>query len=118
MGSTVIATPLCPTLCDPMDCGITGLSVLCCLPEFAQIHVHRVKDAIQLSHPLLPPSLPAFKFPNIRVFPNESAHCIRWPKYWSFSFSISLSEVYSELISFRIDWFDLLAVQGTLKSLL
>ena len=68
-----------------------------------------------LCHPLL--LLPSI-FPNIRVFSNESALCIRWPKYWSFSFSISPSNEYSGLISFRIDWFDLLAVQGTLKSLL
>ena len=81
------------------------------LLELVQTHVHRVSDAIQPSHPLLPPS-------SIRVFSNESVLRIRWPKYWSFSFSISPSNEYSRLISFRIDWFDLLAVQGTLKSLL
>ena len=80
--------------------------------------VHRVGDAIQPSHPLSFPSPPAFNFPSIRVFSNESVLCIRWPKYWSFSFSISPSSVYSRLTSFRIDWLDLLAVQGTLKRLL
>ena len=87
-------------------------------PELAQTHVHRVGDAIQPSHPLLSPSPPAFNFPSIRVFSNESAFRIRWPKYWNFSFSISPSSEYSGLISFRMDWLDLLAVQGTLKSLL
>ena len=84
----------------------------------SQPHVHRLCDAIQPSHPLLSPSPPAFIFPSIRVFSNELALHIRWPKYWSFSFSISPSNEYSGLISFRIDWFDLLIVQGTLKSLL
>ena len=84
--------------------------------ELAQTHVHRVGDAIQPSHPLLSPSPPAFI--SIRVFSKESVLLIRWPKYWSFSFSINPSNEYSELISFRIDWLDLLAVQGTLKSLL
>ena len=81
-------------------------------------HVHRVIDAIQPSHPLLYPSPPTFNLSQLRVFPNESALCIRWPKYWSFSFSINPSNEYSGLISFRIDEFDLLPVQGTLKSLL
>ena len=84
--------------------------------EFTQIHVHRVSDAIQPSHPLSSPSPPTPIPSSIRVFSNESALCIRWPKDWSFS--ISPSNEYSGLISFRIDWFDLLAVQGTLKSLL
>ena len=84
----------------------------------SQPHVHRLCDAIQPSHPLLSPSPPAFIFPSIRVFSNELALHIRWPKYWSFSFSISPSNEYSGLISFRIDWFDLLIVQGTLRSLL
>ena len=70
------------------------------------------------SHPLLSPSPPTFNLSSIRVFSKESVLCIRWPKYWSFSFSISLSNEYSGLISFRMDWFDLLAVQGTFKSLL
>ena len=85
------------------------------LPELSQTHVHRVADAIQPSHPLSSPSPPAFIFPSIRIFSSESVLCIRWPKYWSFSFSISPSSEYSGLISFRMDWLDLLAVQGTLK---
>ena len=95
-----------------------GFPVPHCLLEFAQTHVHLVSDAIQPSHPLPPLLLLPSVFPSIRVFSNESALCIRWPKYWSFSFSISPSNEYSGLISFRIDWFDLLSVQGTLKSLL
>ena len=87
------------------------------LPELAQTHVHRVSDAIQPSHPLLSPSPPAFNLPSIRVVSNELTLCIRWPKYWSFSFSISPSNKYSGLIYFRIDWFDL-AVQGFPKSIL
>jgi len=87
------------------------------LPELTQAHVHQVGDAIQPSHPLSSPS-PASIFPSIRVFSNESVLCIRWPKYWSFSFSINPSNEYSGLISFRVDWLDLLAVQETLKSLL
>ena len=108
----------CPTLCDLMDSSTPGFPVLHYLPEFAQIHVHWVSDAIQPSHPLLPPSPPAFIFPNIRLFSNELALHIRRPKYWSFSFSISPSNEYSGLVSFRMDCLDLLAVQGTLKSLL
>ena len=88
------------------------------LPEFTQTHAHRVGDAIQPSHPLssllLLPPIP----PSIRVFSNESTLCIRWPKYWSFSFSISPFNEHPGLISFRMDWLDLPAVQGTLKSLL
>ena len=95
-----------------------GLPVHHQLPEFTQSHVHRVGDAIQPFHPLLSLLLPPSVFPSIRVFSNESALRIRWPKYWSFSFSISSSNEYSQLISFRMDWFDLLAVQGTLESLL
>ena len=102
---------------DPVACSTLGFPVLHHLLEFAQIHVHRVSDAIQPPHPLLPSSPFAFIFPSIKVFSNESAISIR-PKYWSFSFSISPSDEYSGLISFRIDWFDLLAVHGTLKSLL
>ena len=100
----------------PMDCSTPGLPVLHYLPEFAQTHVHQVDDTIQPSHPLSSPSPPAFNLPSIRVFSSELALHIRWPKYWSFR--ISPSNKYSGLISFRIDWFDLLAVQGTLKSLL
>ena len=106
----------CPTLCNPMDCSTPGFPVLD-LPEFAQTHVHWISDAIWPSHPLSPSSL-AFNLPSIRVFSHKSALRIRWPKYWSFSFSISPSKEQSGLIFFRIDWFDLLAVQGTLKSLL
>ena len=104
--------------CDPMDCSTPGLPVHCELPEFTQTLVHWVGDAIQpsiLCHPLL--LLPSI-FPNNRVFSNESILRISWPKYWSFSFSISPSNEHPELISFRMDWLDLLAVQGTLKSLL
>ena len=86
--------------------------------KFAQTHVHWVSDAIQPSHPLLLPSPLVLNLSHIRVFCNEPALHIRWPEYWSFSFSISPSNEYSELICFRIDWFDLLAVQGTFKSLL
>ena len=83
-----------------------------------QTHVHRVTDSIQPSHPLSSPSPFPSIFPSIRVFSKESVLNVRWPKYWSFSFSISPSDEYSGLIYFRMDWLDLLAVQGTLKSLL
>ena len=109
--------PSCPILCDPMDCSTPGFPVNHQLLEFAQTHVHWVGDAIQPSHPLLSLSSPASIFPSIRVFSNESALHIRWPKYWSFSFNISPSNEYSGLISFKIEWFDL-AVQRTLKSFL
>ena len=103
----------CPTPCDPMNRSTHQL------PEFTQTHVHRVGDAIQPSHPLwfpllLLPPIP----PSIKVFSNESTLHTRWPKYWSFSFSISPSNEHPGLISFRMDWLDRLAVQGTLKSLL
>ena len=101
-----------------MNCSTPGLPVHHKLLESTQTHVHWVRDAIQPSHPLSSTSLPALNFPSIRVFSNESALCIRWPKYWSFSFSISPSNEHPGLISFRMDWLDLLAVQGTLKSLL
>ena len=104
---------LCPTLCNPLDCNTTGFPVFHHLPEFAQTHIHWVGNAIQPSQPLSSPSPPASIFSCIRVFPNELVVCIRWPKYWSISFSISPSNEYSELTSFRIDWFDFLAVQGT-----
>ena len=110
-------TKSCPTLYKPTDYSMPGLPVLHHLPELAQTHVHWVGDAIHhliLCRPLL--ILPSI-FRSIRVFSNELVLCIRWPKYWSFSFSISLSNEYSGLISFRMDWFDLLVVQGTLKSL-
>ena len=86
-------------------------------PEFTQTHVHRVGDAIQPSHPLSSPSSSAFSLSQHQVLFSGSALRIRWPKYWSFSFRISPSNEYSRLISLRIDWFDLLAAQGTLKSL-
>ena len=108
----------CPTLCDPVDCSTAGFPVHHQLPEPAQTHVHWASDAIQPSHPLSSPFPPASIFPSIRVFSNESVLRIRWSKYWSFSFSISPSNEYSGLISFRMDWLDLLAVQGILKSLL
>ena len=110
-------TQSCLTLCNPMDFSMAGLPVHHQLPEFTQTHVHQVGNAIQPSHPLSSPFPPAFS-PSIRVFSNESVLPIRWPKYWSFSFSISPSKECSGLISFRMDWLDLLAVQGTLKSLL
>jgi len=109
---------LCPTLCDHIDCSMPGFPVHNQCPELAQTHVHRVSDAIQPSHPLSSLLLPPLFFPSIRVFSKESVLRIRWPKYWSFSFSISPSNENSRLISFRMDWLDLLAVQGTLKHLL
>ena len=94
-----------------MDCSMPGFPVHHQLLELTQTHVHRVGDAIQPSHPLLSPLLPSI-FPSISVFSNESVLRIRWPVYWSSSFSISPSNEYSGLISFRMDWLDLLAVQG------
>ena len=111
-------TQSCPTLCDPTNCSTPGLPVHHQLPESTQTHVHRVDDAIQPSHPLSPLLLLPSIFPSVRVFSNESALCISWPKYWSFSFNISPSNEHPGLISFRMDWLDLLAAQGTLKSLL
>ena len=108
----------CPTLYDPMDCSRPGFSVHHHLPEFAQTHVHWVGDAIQPFYPLPSPSPPAFNLSQPRGLSSGSALYIRWPKYWHFTFSISPSNEYSGLISFRIDWLDLPAVQGTLKSLL
>ena len=108
----------CPTFCDPLNRSTPGLPVHHQLPEFTQTHVHRVGDAtshlIFCRSLLLLPPVP----PSIRVFSNESTLHMRWPKYWSFSFSIIPSKEYPELISFRMDWLDLLAVQGTLRSLL
>ena len=110
-------TQSCPTLCDPMIRNTPGLPVHHQLPEFTQTHVHRVSDAIQPSHPLSSPS---------PLAPNPSHHqslfqwvnsSMRWPKYWSISFSIIPSKEIPGLISFRMDWLDLLAVQGTLNSL-
>ena len=106
----------CPTLCDPMNQSTPGLPVHHQLPEFTQTHVHWVGDAIQPSHPLSSPSPPAFNLPSIWVFSNESALCIRWPKYQSFSFNISPSNEHPGLITFRMDWLDLLAVQWPIST--
>ena len=108
-----------PTLCDPMDCSTPGFPGLHYCPEFAQTHVHWFSDTFQLSHSLSLSSPPTLSLAQHRLFTSESALCVRWPKDWSFSFSfcISPSNEYSGLISFRVDWFDILAVQGTLKSL-
>ena len=108
----------CLSLCDTMACSMPGFPVLHHLSEFSQTCVQWVvmpSNHLILYHPLL--LLPSI-FSSIRVFSNVSALCIRWPKYWSFSFSTSPSNEYSGLISFRMDWLDLLAVQDTLKSLL
>ena len=111
-------TQLCSVCWDPMDCSMSGFPVLHHLPELAKTHIHRSvitsNDLILCRPRLLLPSI----FPSIRVFSNESVLHIRRPKYWSFSFSTSLSNAYSVLISFRMDCLDLLAVQGTLKILL
>ena len=111
-------TQLCPTVCDPMNHSMPGLPVHHQLPKFTQ--TQSIKSVMPSSHLilcrplLLLPPIP----PSIRVFSNESTLCMKCPKYWSFSFSISPSNEHPGLISFRIDWLDLLAVQGTLKSLL
>ena len=106
----------CPTLCDPMNRSTPGLPVHHQLPEFTQTHTHRVSDAIQSSHPLSSPSPPS---PNPSqhqsLFSNESTICMRWPKYWSFSFSIIPSKEIPGLISLRMDWLDLLSVQESLS---
>ena len=108
----------CPTLCDPMNRSTPGLPVHHQLPEFTQTHVHWVNDAIQPSHTLSSPFPPAHnpsQHQSLFQWVNSS---MKWPKYWSFRFSISPSKKIPGLISFRMDWLDLLAVQGTLKSLL
>ena len=116
--SSVEFSRSCPTLCNPMNCSMPGLPVCHKLQEFTQIHVHQVGEPsshLILRHPLillLPIPL------SIRVFSNESTLLTRCPKYWSFSFNISPSSEHPGLISFRMDWLDLLAVQGTLKNLL
>ena len=109
-------TKSCPTLCNPMDYSMPGSPVLHYFPAFIRF-MSTDGGAIQPSHPLSPPS-PAFNLSQHQGFSSESALCIKWPKYWSFGFSISSSNEYSRLISFRINWFDLLAVQRTLRSLL
>ena len=102
-----------------MDCSTSGFAVHHQLLELAQTHVHRVGDTTQPSHPLSSPSPSAFNLSQHQgLFQWVSVLHIRWPKYWSFSFNISPSNVYSGMISFRMDWLDLLAVQGTLKSVL
>ena len=108
----------CPTLCDPMNHRMPGLPIHHQLLESTQTHVHWVSDAIQPSHHLSSPSPPALNLFQHQGFSNESTLHIRWSKYWVFSFNISPSNEHSELISFRMDWLELLAVQGTLKSLL
>ena len=104
----------CLSFCNTMDCSTPGLPIHHQLLEFTQTHVHWAGDALQPTHPLLFPSPPTFKLSQHQGLFN----CVSWPKYWSFSLSISLSNEYSGIISFRMDWLDLLAIQGTLKSLL
>ena len=111
-------TQSCPTLCDPVNHSTPGLPVCHQLPEFIQTHARQVGDAIQPSHRLSSPSPPAFHLSQHRVFYSDSVLRIRWPKCWSFSFSISPSNEHPGLISFRMDCLDLPAVQETLKSLL
>ena len=113
-----LVAQLCPTLCDPMDWSTPELPVhrsLLEVTQFMSIELVMPSNHLTLCRPLL--LLPSI-FPSIRVFSNESALCNRWPEYWSFSFNISPSNEHPGLISFRMDWLDLLAVQGTLKSLL
>ena len=107
-------TKSCPTLFSSTNWSTPDYSVLHHLPKIAQICVHWISDLTLFGPLLLLPSI----YPSIRVFSNESALHIRWPKYWSFSFNVSLSSEYAGLIFFRIDWVDLLAAEGTLKSLL
>ena len=108
----------CPTLCNPMNRSTPGHPAHHQLPESSQTHAHRVSDASQPSHPLSSPSPPAPNPSSVRVFSNGSTLPMRWPKYCSFSFSLSPSNEHPGLSSFRMDWLDLLSVQGTLKSLL
>ena len=118
MGQFSSVAQSCLTLCNPMSRSKPALPVHHQLQEFIQTHVHRVGDAIQPSHPLSSPSLLAPNPSQHQGLSNESTLCMRWPKYWSFSFIISPSNEHPGLISFRMDWLDLLAVQGTLKGLL
>ena len=109
---------LCPNLCNPMECSKPGLPVHHELPKLAQIHVHRVRDAIKPSHPLSSPSPPAFNLSQHQGLFNESVLCIRWPRVLEFQLQHQSFQWISGLISSRIDLFDLLEVQGTLKSIL
>jgi len=113
----ISVTQSCLILCDPMDYSTPGLPVHHQLLEFTQTHAHWVSDAIQPSHPLSSLSPPAFNLSQHQGLFKWVSFCIKWPKYWCFSFSISPSNEHSGLISFRMDWLDLLAVQGTFKSL-
>ena len=112
------AAQSCPTLCNPMDHSTPGLPVHHQLPESTQAHLH--ESVMPFNHLILccPLLLLPTIFPSIRVFSNESALRIRWPIYWNFSFNIIPSNEHPGLISFRMDWLDLLAVQGTLKNFL
>ena len=119
LGSWLFRSKLCPTLCDPTDCSTPGHLLLHYPPsllKFVTIELVMLSNHLILCAPplLFLPSI----FPRIKVFSNNPALCIRWPKYWSFSFSISPPNEYSGLISFWIDWFEILAVWGTLRSLL
>ena len=109
-------TQLCPTLCNLSDCSTPGFPVHHQLPESTKIHLHLVGDAMQPSHPLSSPFSPTFALSKHEDYFKWVSSLIRWPKYWNFSFSISPSNEYSGPITFRMDWLDLLAVQGTLKS--
>ena len=112
-------TQSCPTLCNLMDYSTPGFPVHNQLLELAQTHVHQVGDVIQPSHPLPSPFPAAINLSEHQgLLMNERVLRIRWPKYWSFSFRISTSNKYSGFISFKIDFFDLLVVKGTLKNLL
>ena len=113
-----VAHESCLTLCDPMNCSTPGLPIHHQLLESTQTHVHWVGDAIQPSHPLSSPSSPTLTLSQHQGLFNESAFHIKWPKYWNFSLNICPSNEHLGLIFFRMDWLDLLEVQGTLKSLL
>ena len=108
----------CTALCNSMDCSMPGFPVLYYLPEFTQTYVHWIRDAIQSSHSLSPPSPPALNLSQNQDLFQWISSSYQWPKYWSFRVTLGASNEYSGLISFRINWFDLLAVQGTLKNLL
>ena len=113
----LLSVQLCPILCDPMDCSTPGHPAPHHVPEFAQVLVHCIGDAVKPSHPLTPSSS-ALNLSQHQGFSNEFSVLIRWWRYWSFSFSISPSSEYSGLISLKIDWFELLAAHGTFRSLL